>query len=188
MVAGAIWIVSGLPGSGKTTVARSLSQRFQRSIHISGDDVRDMVVSGFVSGLDDWTEEHSRQFDLSWRSEAVLAAIYVDAGFVAVVDDFVREVDVARCFMPALRGHEIHKVFLAPTVEVALTRNTMRRSKNFDTARLIPIIRRLEEPAREGLDTWIVIDSSSLDVGETVDAILRSAVSPELPGADSAKA
>jgi gluconate kinase len=78
--------------------------------------------------------------------------------------------------MPALRGHEIHKVFLAPTVEVALTRNKTRTNKNFDTARLVPIIHRLVKPAREGLDTWIVIDSSSLGVAETVDAILRSAV------------
>jgi hypothetical protein len=73
-----------------------------------------------------------------------------------------------------LQGREVRKVFLAPAIEVALARNQLRTSKTFDTARLIPIIHRLADPARQGLETWSVIDSSNLKVEATVDAVLAA--------------
>ncbi len=43
-----IFLISGTPGSGKSSVARALMQRFKQGVHLPVDDLRKMVVSGIA--------------------------------------------------------------------------------------------------------------------------------------------
>jgi chloramphenicol 3-O-phosphotransferase len=176
MKSGRIWLLSGIPGAGKTTIASALCARFARAIHIPVDDLREFVVSGHASPID-WSDETARQFALARRSAARMAADYSDEGFTVVIDDVVREEDMDQ-FVSYLGGRSLTKVVLAPSLNVTLARNRVRTNKPLDTGMLEPVVKRLYDAVlascREDAG-WIALDTSELDVAASVTEILRRA-------------
>ena len=175
MIRPAIWLISGAPGAGKSTVSDALCRTFPLAIHIPVDDIRDWVRSGFASPVD-WTPETARQFALARRCAARLARDYAEAGFVVAIDDVVREPDL-HVYADCLGSSLFHKVLLSPNLETLLTRNAAPGRKPFDPTVLEEACRGLD-PLLRAENTkekgWIVVDSTSLDVKQTVDAILRA--------------
>jgi hypothetical protein len=134
------------------------------------------VRSGFSSPVE-WTAETGRQFALARRGAARVAADYAAAGFVVVLDDVVRESDLAQ-YTDHLGAAGLRKVLLSPSLQTVLARNTAPGRKDFDanileaaSRGLHPILVAENTPERG----WIVVDSSVLDVDQTVDAILSAA-------------
>jgi adenylate kinase family enzyme len=72
-------LIIGVPGAGKSTVARALATHFDRSACLEGDLVQHhFTVSGLVGPDEASAEEAHRQLRLRWRNCAALADNFAD--------------------------------------------------------------------------------------------------------------
>jgi len=164
-----VWLVTGIPGAGKTAVSRALAERWPAAAHIEGDELRRWIVSGVAWPDPELEGEAARQYELAIRNQCLLARSYAEAGFTPVLDHIVVTADHLGAYLNYLAGGKIHLVVLAPAIEVARQRDADRPDKTAGDrfTHLDGVMR--EELAGRGL--WI--DSSELSVEQTVDAILE---------------
>lgn len=164
--AGAV-LLTGIPGSGKSTVAAALAGRLRMSAHIEVDALQEMIVSGGQWPSPAANAEADRQIFLRARNACLLADSFARAGFIPVLDDVVVRRSHLDFYRTTLTAVPLRIIILAPGPAVAWRRNQAReKALTTDWSPLDEAMR--TELAQQG--TWI--DNAAQTVDETVEAIL----------------
>ena len=166
----ALFVVSGMQGAGKTTVAALLARRFTRGAHVSADVLQRMIVSGtaWKTGRDP-EEDADAQLRLRLQNICSLGAAFVDAGFTAVLDDIIIGARVSQ-LIEDLQGRRFIFVMLTPRLDVVRKREAGRGTQLHQQWGWMDDEIRAATP-RIGL--WL--DTSGQTAEETVDAIMQRA-------------
>ncbi|KZE73975.1 hypothetical protein AV654_30860 [Paenibacillus elgii] len=126
----AIYLITGVMASGKSTVAQLLAEQFGRGVHLRGDAFRRMIVTGREELLPGASEEATRQLLLRHRLAAATADTYADAGFTVVVQDVVIG-PMLEEFVSFVRHRPLYVVVLAPGSEAVAAREAARAKKGY---------------------------------------------------------
>ena len=156
-------ILTGVPGSGKTSVAKVLASMYPRSAHVEADVIREAIRGGRVNPGSPGEGEADRQLNLVMRMTSAVANELFAEGFTVIVDDVVVTRGRLDDYRAALHGSPLHYVLLAPPRAVVLERDHGRPDK--EVAEQYLWLYDLME--RECLGLGLDLDTSEWDAEET---------------------
>ena len=168
----ALFVISGVSASGKSTVARLLAERFERGVCVPGDAIRTMIVSGRADMRPDSGEDALRQLALRYAGALSVADVFLNGGFDVVVEDVIVG-SILREFLGLVPVPEFHLVFLDPDAATIERRERKRGRVAYGPGRWslggLQVLLR-QETDRIGL--WL--DTTGQSAEQTVDFILAN--------------
>ncbi|MEY9846864.1 hypothetical protein ABH940_003951 [Streptacidiphilus sp. BW17] len=165
-------LLIGPAGAGKTSVARYWAERRPTpTAHVSLDDVREWVRSGFASPTAGWNDQAEAQYRLARRTCGFAARNYLANGFSVVIDDAVFP-DQPAVGLGGWRRHvgpQLIAVVLLPGLDVVLARNAQRSGhRRLPDEQVAVIHGRMSGWYGSGLP---IIDNSRMDIAQTAAAL-----------------
>lgn len=176
-------LLIGPAGAGKTSVAKYWAEhRRVPTAHISLDDVREWVRSGFADPQSGWNDNSEAQYRLARRTCGFSARNFLANGISCILDDAVfpdRPV-VGLGGWKRHVGPGLLPVVLLPGLEIVLERNAKRSgNRRLTDEEVARIHGRMAGWYGSGLP---IIDNSQLDVPATArvldEVLARSIASP----------
>lgn len=169
MTPGTVVIVTGPPGGGKSTTARSLAASFERSVHLHSDDFWHSIVSGAIAP---YLPESHGQNETVMEVIRSAAFAYAAGGYVTVVDGIVGPWMLHHFLSPGDVGRApaMQYIVLRPSRE-----ETLRRAQSRGTPDALidpgPVSSLWDQFSDLGEWEGHVIDTTSHSPADTVAAV-----------------
>jgi hypothetical protein len=120
-------IITGPPGSGKSTVSRLVAERFERCALVDGDSFFGFVLRGYI---DPWLPESHDQNIVVTEAAARATGRYPRGGYMTIYDGMV-----GPWFLPTFLEYadleRLHYGVLMPSLDRCLTRVLDREGHGF---------------------------------------------------------
>jgi|GEM_PF-1333422 len=173
-----IIFITGMAGSGKSTVGYLVANRFPKCLFIQVDELRGKMVQGYARPEDGvFTEEVIQQFQMARSTAIYMAHLYASQGVDVVLDDVCAPLNFVEQYEALFEIPEVHRVLLYPKASVVIER-IKQRGGPLEHIKYVPAIYNyLDSMPKDG---WIVLDSSEWTVEQTVKEVL-SKIAP-VPG------
>jgi predicted kinase len=168
--AGEILILSGHPGSGKTTTAETLAHLpGGPKAHVHSDDYWGYIKTGLIQP---WLPEAHAQNQMVMEIAAGVAGTYARRGYFVVLDGVIRPWTLP-CFLKL--GLPVHYLVLRTSAQEAVSRCQMRGGDSLSDADIVRSLHTEFSDLGEYEDH--VLDVGGLEPAGTVKAVLEAVTS-----------
>ena len=168
--AGEILILSGHPGSGKTTTAEALAHLpGGPKVHLHSDDFWGYIKTGKIAP---WLPQSHKQNQMVMEIAAGVAGTYARNGYAVALDGVIRPWALAAFEAPAV---PLHYIVLRTPVEEAVARCTARGGDSLTDPEVVTALH--AEFADLGEHERFVLEVGGLGRAEAVEAVLAAALS-----------
>ncbi len=163
-----VLILTGPHGTGKSSVAEALAERYDRVAHIPVDTLRHFITpTGYVApgkpGFD-------RQHALAVRNACAMARNFLEERIAVIVEDIVIARDDLDAYLPELKaaGVPVHCIRLMAPLDVCQARNRERKEQRQPLPRVEGIWRQFEAAGEIPGST---VETAALSVYATADRV-----------------